>query len=327
MRKGNRVALFVCLWAVGLALLFRLRVRPFRAAPLLVMLALTPTPLLLPTSAMFWRALTAGFAVALTAKAAHRLAGPPDLDPALLVSPGRYLLFLLVPPRLQWPPADDVTGPARLEGSWRLRRASIKGAALIALTYAQHTATAGTPVWLCAWLVPPALFYCALTGLADALTGAVMLLTGATVEENFRDPLRSASLAELWGRRWNLFIHRLAHRWAYLPARRAGRVVGVLAAFAASGLFHEYLVVAIVGWQRYRPGWMMAFFLIHGVAVCIETALPTRPPYAVKRLLVLAFVLATTPLFFLPLQDFVAAFTDVWWGLLQAAGLAGAALS
>jgi len=56
-------------------------------------------------------------------------------------------------------------------------------------------------------------------------------------------PLRATSLAEFWGRRWNLAFHELASRFVKRPvARRAGEAAGIGAAFLASGLVHELVL-------------------------------------------------------------------------------------
>jgi hypothetical protein len=78
-------------------------------------------------------------------------------------------------------------------------------------------------------------------------------------------PLRSTSVSEFWGRRWNGAFNDLAVRLAFRPiARRNGLVIGTLAAFAVSGLIHE-LVISLPAGAGY--GLPTGYFLLQGLAV------------------------------------------------------------
>jgi len=53
----------------------------------------------------------------------------------------------------------------------------------------------------------------------------------------------SSSPSDFWGRRWNLVIHGILKRGVYKPVRtRYSRWAASLAAFVASGIFHEWLL-------------------------------------------------------------------------------------
>jgi hypothetical protein len=85
----------------------------------------------------------------------------------------------------------------------------------------------------------------------------------------------------------------------------------VLATFAASGLMHEYLVVACVGLAAYRPGLMLAFFLLQALAVLFERATGSGRHGSHARwppLVNFVWLALTTPLFFRPLDPQIAAF-------------------
>jgi len=81
-------------------------------------------------------------------------------------------------------------------------------------------------------------------------------------------PLRSTSVAEFWGRRWNGAFNDLALGLVFRPiARRGGVAVATLIAFAVSGLIHE-LVISLPTGAGY--GLPTSYFLLQGLAVLIE---------------------------------------------------------
>jgi alginate O-acetyltransferase complex protein AlgI len=81
-------------------------------------------------------------------------------------------------------------------------------------------------------------------------------------------PLRSTSISEFWGRRWNAAFNDLAVRLVFRPvARRNGLVVGTLVTFAVSGLIHE-LVISVPAGAGY--GLPTGYFLFQGLAVLGE---------------------------------------------------------
>jgi alginate O-acetyltransferase complex protein AlgI len=81
-------------------------------------------------------------------------------------------------------------------------------------------------------------------------------------------PLRSTSITEFWGRRWNAAFNDLAARLVFRPAsRRLGIAVGTLLAFIVSGLIHEWVISlpASAGF-----GLPSAYFLVQGIGVLTE---------------------------------------------------------
>jgi alginate O-acetyltransferase complex protein AlgI len=81
-------------------------------------------------------------------------------------------------------------------------------------------------------------------------------------------PLRSTSVAEFWGRRWNGAFNDLALGLVFRPiARRAGVVAGTLSAFAVSGIIHE-LVISLPAGGGY--GLPTGYFLLQGFAVLAQ---------------------------------------------------------
>jgi alginate O-acetyltransferase complex protein AlgI len=85
-------------------------------------------------------------------------------------------------------------------------------------------------------------------------------------------PLRSTSVAEFWGRRWNGAFNDLALGVVFRPmARRVGVGAATLSAFAVSGLVHE-LVISIPANGGY--GLPTGYFLLQGLAVLAQRRSP-----------------------------------------------------
>jgi alginate O-acetyltransferase complex protein AlgI len=81
-------------------------------------------------------------------------------------------------------------------------------------------------------------------------------------------PLRSTSVAEFWGRRWNAAFNDLALGVVFRPmARRIGPAGATLSAFVVSGLIHE-IVISLPAGAGY--GLPTAYFLLQGTAVLIQ---------------------------------------------------------
>ena len=81
-------------------------------------------------------------------------------------------------------------------------------------------------------------------------------------------PLRSTSLSEFWGKRWNLGFRQLSHELVFRPLYR---VIGPDAAgflvFAISGLIHD-LVISVPARGGY--GLPTLYFLLQGIGVTAE---------------------------------------------------------
>jgi predicted DCC family thiol-disulfide oxidoreductase YuxK len=81
-------------------------------------------------------------------------------------------------------------------------------------------------------------------------------------------PLRSTSVSEFWGRRWNAAFNDLAARLVFRPvARHTSVFAATLIAFAVSGLIHE-LVISLPAGAGF--GLPTAYFIIQGLGVLAE---------------------------------------------------------
>jgi len=91
---------------------------------------------------------------------------------------------------------------------------------------------------------------------------------GVRAEPVMRAPLRSNSLAEFWGSRWNTAFNNLVHQIAFVPlARKVGATPALALVFFISGLVHE-LVISVPA----RGGFGLAtfYFLVQGIGVGLE---------------------------------------------------------
>lgn len=97
---------------------------------------------------------------------------------------------------------------------------------------------------------------------------------GVNAQPIMRAPLRSTSLTEFWGKRWNLGFRELAHELVFRPLYRtigigwAGFVV-----FLVSGLIHD-VVISLPARGGY--GLPTLYFLIQGAGVSAERTQPGR---------------------------------------------------
>jgi len=217
----------------------------------------------LPRWVLMWTVAVALYAGCkwLTYREARRSRGAPD--------PWRALGYLLA-----WPGMD---APAFLYGTDRVpcpRAAEWTAAAL-------KTSLGIALIWIAARLAQPIdpllAGWTGMTGLMFVLHfGTFHLLSlvwrtiGVDARPVMQNPLRSTSLAEFWGRRWNTAFHELATRFTFRPLRPiVGAAGATLAAFLASGLIHE-LVISVPAQGGY--GLPTGYFVLQGLGLLGERA-------------------------------------------------------
>lgn len=101
------------------------------------------------------------------------------------------------------------------------------------------------------------------------------ILYGYETEEIVLNPMfKSTTPSEFWGRRWNTLVHKGLKNGVYKPTRRytSSRMLAVFAAFAVSGIIHEYVnFVMFLGGGSYHFSWkQMLFFGWNGVLIAFE---------------------------------------------------------
>lgn len=93
-------------------------------------------------------------------------------------------------------------------------------------------------------------------------------LFGVPTYTLFPAPLMSTSLAEFWGRRWNLPFTEMIQRALYRPlASPMGRNLAAATGFLFSGVLHE-CAISVPVMQGF--GLPMVYFIIHGALVVLE---------------------------------------------------------
>jgi hypothetical protein len=139
------------------------------------------------------------------------------------------------------------------------------------------TAFGAALLWIVTPLVAPPLLrgWIGLVGMIFVLHfGAFHLASlawrarGVEATPLMRAPILATSLADFWGRRWNLGFRDPAHRFIFAPlAPRVGPAWAAMAVFLASGLIHD-LVISVPAGAGY--GLPTAYFLVQGLGSLAE---------------------------------------------------------
>ncbi len=104
-------------------------------------------------------------------------------------------------------------------------------------------------------------FYLVFSGWTDVAVALGRLL-GFAVMENFDRPWRARSVAEFW-RRWHISFGVWLRNYVYIPlgGNRRHVALNVLAVFLASGLWHVWGALKVLGLGSYPPSAWMGFVL------------------------------------------------------------------
>jgi len=129
---------------------------------------------------------------------------------------------------------------------------------------------------------------------------------GVRCDSLFKAPLYSSTLAEFWGKRWNLAFSEMTTLAVFRPIKKLmlgsahGKTIAMVCAFAFSGLLHELAISVPVGAGNGLP---LLYFLLHGIAMILEVQfakagfdLATRP--VLGRVWTIAWLLLPLPLLF-----------------------------
>jgi alginate O-acetyltransferase complex protein AlgI len=91
---------------------------------------------------------------------------------------------------------------------------------------------------------------------------------GVAASHIFHSPLFARSVAEFWGRRWNLAFHEVVHSMVFRPlVGRLGVAAASLVTFAVSGVIHE-LVISLPAGAGY--GLPTLYFLAQWLGVVLQ---------------------------------------------------------
>jgi hypothetical protein len=139
--------------------------------------------------------------------------------------------------------------------------------------------------------------------LIEALQSILLIaygLGGVVLPRINAHPIRSTTLAEFWGRRWNRVVSGWLRDYLFLPRARRGRpTVGIYVAFAASTVLHFWLAWVPLD---VRGGVTMAsFFMVQAGALVLERRLGVASwARARRRAWTIAWLLLFSPLFVEP---------------------------
>jgi hypothetical protein len=127
-------------------------------------------------------------------------------------------------------------------------------------------------------------------------------LNGVDAHRLMNNPLRSASLGEFWGRRWNTAFRDLTHQFLFRPlAPRFGARGAILAAFVFSGVVHE-LVISVPARGGY--GGPTMFFSAQGLGLLFERGVLAQRLGLARgwrgRLFAMALLVIPAPVLFHP---------------------------
>jgi D-alanyl-lipoteichoic acid acyltransferase DltB (MBOAT superfamily) len=185
------------------------------------------------------------------------------------------------------------------------------------------------------WLWPVELyatFYVVFSGWTD-LAIAFARPLGYDVAENFDRPWRARSVAEFW-RRWHISFGTWLRNYVYVPlgGNRRNAALNVMITFLASGLWHVWGALKVLGLDGYPPAAWLGFViwgLMNGAAVVaarwwsnarglepVRAALRERVPQILRhraaQAMAFGFVaLAWVPFFLPPWVDI-----DACWRIL-----------
>ena len=171
---------------------------------------------------------------------------------------------------LAWPGLDAAAflGPATAD---RPRATEWASAAVRTLTGVLLVSAAGraasTSPLLGGWTGMVGLVCCLHFGLFGLLSCA-WRAAGVRARPLMDRPLRSRSLGEFWGRRWNTAFRDLTHRFVFRPlTRRFGPRAAVWLGFLASGLVHDAVISVPAGGGHGGP---TAYFLLQAAGLAAE---------------------------------------------------------
>ncbi len=204
-----------------------------------------------------------------------------------------HLLLLIFDSRgvTRRPPSLATAAPLRLAA------AILVGLPALGVAYAAEEA-APWARYACRWLGGTVLL-AAITEGSAALLELIMTAAGLSAPRLHDAPFLSRSVAEFWGRRWNLGVARILRRRFFAPLARRGPGLALVATFAVSAAGHAYGAGAALG-----PGAALAwgaFFLVQPLLIAAERRLGVaRWPTAAGHAWTIAAMLAVSPLFVEP---------------------------
>lgn len=115
-----------------------------------------------------------------------------------------------------------------------------------------------------------------------------------------RDPLKSKSLSEFWGKRWNQWVQDWLRDLTKYRFQKTGH--RLIATFVISGFFHEMMVNLpyFLFFKKNNFGSMMLYFAIQGLGIWIERKWFRNSSTIFKRIFLWLWLILPAPLFLGP---------------------------
>lgn len=134
-----------------------------------------------------------------------------------------------------------------------------------------------------------------------AMSAGAWRLFGVRTYYLFKSPLKSTSLNEFWGKRWNIAFSEMTSITVFRPLKKiAGAKTAFVAAFLFSGLLHEMAISLPVNKGFGLP---LLYFVIQAVVMMLEEFLSTKNITFFKegymaKLWVYFWIIAPAPILF-----------------------------
>jgi alginate O-acetyltransferase complex protein AlgI len=226
-------------------------------------------------------------------------------DKALTLKFKQWLAFSLGWAGMRAQPFETLGGPA-LPGAWPMARFGagrvMAGALLILMAWQQvllpfnHLAIhlAVSSILLIAFSL---ILHFGILG----ISAGMWRFSGVNTYVLFRQPAKATSLAEFWGKRWNLAFSEMTSIAIFRPLRnKIGAPAALMAAFIFSGLLHELALSVPVNSGYGLP---MLYFILQGGLVLFEKVLIARKvaflnDKVLARIWVFSWVILPAPLLF-----------------------------
>lgn len=131
-------------------------------------------------------------------------------------------------------------------------------------------------------------------------------LAGIDLSAIHDHPLKSRSLSDFWGRKWNRWVQDWLRDVTRMYRRHPNKKL--ILTFLISGLFHE-LMVNLPYYLKYGElffGNMLLYFIIQGAGLLIEKRIGHSLSPLFRRIFLWSFILLPSPLFLnYPLKHFL----------------------
>lgn len=180
---------------------------------------------------------------------------------------GRAFAYLFLWPGMSVATFTEPRSTATHPKPWEWTFGIVKVLFGLGLIYRVAPAFVGPSPMLAGWVGMTGIAFVVLFGMFDLMSLA-WRQAGFKASPLMKCPICSTSVAEYWGRRWNLAFRDFAHAFLFRPLRpKLGSAGAMLAVFAFSGALHDFVIS-----MSTRSGWgkPALFFLIQGVAVLFE---------------------------------------------------------